>query len=64
MLDNDWDAYWFCGKANAMAEEEEEFADLMMRQMNLKLDPSLAEAASWRVGGCWWDNPIQCINLS
>jgi hypothetical protein len=30
---------------------EEEFADLMTRQMNLELDPSLAEAAGWRVGG-------------
>jgi len=48
-LDNDWDAYWFRGKANAMAEEE--FADLMTRQMNLELDPGLAETAGWRVGG-------------
>ncbi|KAF9520227.1 hypothetical protein BS47DRAFT_1481590 [Hydnum rufescens UP504] len=51
-LDGPWNAYWFQGERNTMAETE--VGDLMTRQANLDLDPTLTSTAGWTVN----ENPV------
>ncbi|KAF9515458.1 hypothetical protein BS47DRAFT_1391642 [Hydnum rufescens UP504] len=51
-LDGPWNAYWFQGERNTMAETE--VGDLITRQANLDLDPTLANTTGWTVD----ENPV------